>query len=189
MVKQEKRAIKVAAKKERFETGKYNFIERVGLVFKFIFSPITKLNEVIKNGLNKRLKEREARLIINKKEKDHKLFLKSIAEEDRREKELFDVEKRIEKERQEVELLRKEKAVKDDQKKKKLDKELQKIEKEKAEIKAQEEQEKLEEDAKNNEEVIEEKEIEELKSDDQVEEKQEEIVEKSPPKKSSKTKK
>lgn len=143
MIKAEKKAIKKAAKIKRAETGKYNFGERVGLIFKFIFSPFSKLNYVIKTGLNKRLKERESRLVIKKKERDHKDFLKSIAEEDRREKDLSDVEKRIDKERAELELLRAEKQKEAELKKQKLEKNLKKIEKEKAQIEAEKAEEEL----------------------------------------------
>ncbi|BCR36005.1 hypothetical protein [Mariniplasma anaerobium] len=103
MIKEEKKAQKLQAKIERFNTGKYNFIERVGLVFKFIFSPFSKLNYIIKKGLNKRLKEREVKLKLMKKEREHTAFLKSIAEDDRRDKELFDLENKIALERSEIE--------------------------------------------------------------------------------------
>lgn len=102
MAKDRRKAAKNAAKKQRFETGKYNFIERVGLVFKFLFSPVYKLNYMIKRGLNKRLKEREVRLIMNHKEREHSAFLKSISEEDRRERELMELEDKIAKERKEM---------------------------------------------------------------------------------------
>jgi hypothetical protein len=103
MIKDEKKAARLKAKIERFDTGKYNFMERLGLVFKFIFSPFSKLNYVIKKGLNKRLKEREVKLKLLKKEREHTAFLKSVAEDDRREKELLDLETKIAKERQEIE--------------------------------------------------------------------------------------
>lgn len=103
IVKDENKAIKKAAKIKRFETGKYNFPERVGLVFKFIFSPCAKLNRIIKEGLNKKLREREARLKVKRKEEEHKAFLKSIAIEDKREKEMLDLQNRIDEERKTIE--------------------------------------------------------------------------------------
>ncbi len=134
IIKTEKKSIEKTEKIKRAETGNYNFFERVVLIFKFIFSPFTKLNYAIKTGLNKRLKERESRIIVKKKELEHKAFLKSIAEEDRREKDLSDVEKRIEKERQEFEKLRNENQKEAALKKQKLEKKLKNIEKEKAKI-------------------------------------------------------
>lgn len=103
IVKDENKAIKKAAKIKRFETGKYNLAERIGLVFKFIFSPCAKLNRLIKEGLNKKLKEREARLKVKRKEEEHKAFLKSIAIEDKREKEMLDLQNRIDAEREAIE--------------------------------------------------------------------------------------
>ncbi|MFA5470917.1 MAG: hypothetical protein WC219_02615 [Acholeplasmataceae bacterium] len=177
MIKEEKKAIKKAAKIKRSETGKYNFIERVGLIFKFIFSPISKLNYIIKTGLNKRLKERESRLVIKKKERDHKEFLKSIAEEDRREKDLSDVEKRIEKERAELEHLQAEKKKEAELEKQKLEQKLKKIEKEKAQIEA----EKIEENNVESSEIVDENEVKMdeniAEQDVQIEEKTEEKVE------------
>jgi hypothetical protein len=91
----EKLEAKKAAKKLRFEAGKYNFIERTGLVFSFIFSPITKLYTMIQRGVNKRLKRREVRLEIKAKENKHKDEMQEVFNEQRREEILLQTEKRI----------------------------------------------------------------------------------------------
>lgn len=138
MIKEEKKAQRIKAKSVRFDTGKYNFNERFGLVLKFIFSPFSKLNYIIKKGLNKRLKEREVRLKLIKKEREHTAFLKSIAEDDRREKELLELENKIALERKEIEKQQQEKHEKFLIEKRKLAEEMAKLE-------AQKEQEKQEE--------------------------------------------
>ncbi len=176
MIKAEKKALKKAAKIKRAETGKYNLCERICLVLKFIFSPFAKLNYIIKTGVNKRLKERESRIIIKKKERDHKEFLKSIAEEDRREKELTDVEKRIIKETEEINKMRAEKQKNDEIEKQKLAKKLEELEKEKAKI-----------EAENTEQPIEKTEDSAEKTDGNVD-KKEDITEKKTTKKVSKSK-
>lgn len=139
IIKAENTAIKKEAKRKRFETGNYNFWERVGLVFKFIFSPFSKLNRAIKKGLNKKLKVREAKLKMKRKEDDHKTFLKSIAEDDRREKELLDLENKIALERKEIEKQQQEKHRLNELKKQQLLNEMAKIEKQKLEQKAHDE--------------------------------------------------
>jgi hypothetical protein len=168
MIKEEKKSQKIQAKKERFDTGKYNLSERIGLVFKFIFSPFSKLNYMIKRGLNKRLKEREVRLKLMKKERDHNAFLKSIAEDDRREKELLNLENRIALERKEVEKQQQEKHEKFLVEKKRLADEM-------AELEAQKEQEKQE----NHEEEIEDKKADyESKKAENLSNENEELTEK-----------
>lgn len=128
MIKDEKKAYKKEAKKVRFDTGKYNLLERLGLVFKFIFSPFTKLNYIIKKGLNKRLKNREFKLQMIKKEQEHKAFLKSVAEDDRREKEILDLENKIAIERKEIEKQQLEKQQKHLLEIKKIEEEMHKFE-------------------------------------------------------------
>lgn len=59
--KANKKAIKKALKEERFETGNYNFWERVGLVLKLFGRPFYKLNLRIKRKTNNALRESEVR--------------------------------------------------------------------------------------------------------------------------------
>ncbi len=59
--KEAKKARKLAAKKERFETGTYNFWERTGLFIKLLFRPFYKLGLKIKHRTNLTLKEAEVR--------------------------------------------------------------------------------------------------------------------------------
>lgn len=168
MIKDEKKAGKLKAKKERFDTGKYNLIERIGLVLKFIFAPFSKLNYMIKKGLNKRLKEREVRLKLMKKEREHTAFLKSVAEDDRREKELLDLENRIAKERSEIEKQQQEKHEKFLVEKKRLADEM-------AELEAQKEQEKNKE---YEEEIADKKAEYEAKKEEKSIEEEEKLVKK-----------
>jgi hypothetical protein len=176
MIKDEKKAARLKAKIERFDTGKYNFMERLGLVFKFIFSPFSKLNYVIKKGLNKRLKEREVKLKLLKKEREHTAFLKSVAEDDRREKELLDLETKIAKERQEIEKQQQQKHAKFLVEKKKLSEEIAKLEAQK-ELERQVETEDKSESFESK--MDEEKEVESDKKDEKTREiNDEKVVEK-----------
>jgi hypothetical protein len=176
MIKDEKKAARLKAKIERFDTGKYNFMERLGLVFKFIFSPFSKLNYVIKKGLNKRLKEREVKLKLLKKEREHTAFLKSVAEDDRREKELLDLETKIAKERQEIEKQQQQKHEKFLVEKKKLSEEIAKLEAQK-ELERQVETEDKSESFESK--MDEEKEVESDKKDEKTREiNDEKVVEK-----------
>ncbi len=59
--KANKKALKKAAKEERFETGNYNFWERVGLVLKLFGRPFYKLNLLVKRKTNNALRESEVR--------------------------------------------------------------------------------------------------------------------------------
>lgn len=95
ILKVERRNRKIEEKKVRFETGQYLFFERIGLVFKFIFSPFTKLSRAIKTGLNKRLKNREVKLEIKEKEKKHKEEMQQVFDEQRREEMILQTEKKI----------------------------------------------------------------------------------------------
>lgn len=67
VIKLENKALKQERKKIRYQTGNYNFIERMGLVLKWIFSPLVKLNRFFKKKINSGLKKREERL-RNRKE-------------------------------------------------------------------------------------------------------------------------
>ena len=59
--KEANKARKLAAKKERFETGTYNAWERTGLFIKLLFRPFYKLGLKIKHRTNLTLKESEVR--------------------------------------------------------------------------------------------------------------------------------
>ena len=62
-VKDIKKANKLKAKKERFETGNYNARERTGLFIKLLFRPFYKLHQKVKHKTNITLKESEVRRI------------------------------------------------------------------------------------------------------------------------------
>lgn len=59
--KENKKADKRAAKKERFETGNYRFYERFGLIIKLFFRPFYKLGQKMSRSTNSALKESELR--------------------------------------------------------------------------------------------------------------------------------
>lgn len=59
--KANRKALRKALKEERFETGNYNFWERVGLVLKLFGRPFYKLNLKIKRKTNNALRESEVR--------------------------------------------------------------------------------------------------------------------------------
>ncbi|NLN50178.1 MAG: hypothetical protein GX149_00945 [Acholeplasmataceae bacterium] len=61
--KANKKQAKKEAKAKRFETGNYNFGERVGLIFKLFFRPFYKLAQKMRLSTNRTLKESEIRRI------------------------------------------------------------------------------------------------------------------------------
>lgn len=135
ILKQEKIEATKEEKRVRFETGQYNFFERLGLVFKVIFSPFTKLSKAIKKSTNRRLKMREERLVFKKIEEAHQLEMKEIAEEERREEERSNLEKKLYEERKNANiearkaaLARKELARKQQEELKKAEEELKREE-------------------------------------------------------------
>lgn len=72
-INEEIRLAKQIARTQRFETGNYNFWERVGLVLAFIFSPFYKLFKFIARKTNEAMKRRQARLAAKRKiEAEHK---------------------------------------------------------------------------------------------------------------------
>lgn len=117
VLKLERKAARIEAKRVRFETGNYKFFERIGLVFSVLWSPFRRAFKAIRLGLNRKLKLREERLELKKKELEHQMMLKEVAEEERREDERAKLEKRLmeEKKKANIEarkaaLLRKEEA-------------------------------------------------------------------------------
>jgi len=95
ILKEEKNAKKAEDKKVRYETGNYLLFERIGLIFKYLFSPFTKLSRAIKSGLNKQLRNREVKLEIKEKEKKHKQEMQQVFDEQRREEMILQTEKKI----------------------------------------------------------------------------------------------
>lgn len=95
IIKAEKKATRKEEKRIRFETGHYRFFERLGLIIQFIFSPFSKLFKSIRGGLNRKLKARQERLILKKKEMEHQTLMREVAEEEKREQELAELEKRL----------------------------------------------------------------------------------------------
>jgi hypothetical protein len=138
ILKAEKKALKKEEKIQRFETGHYRFFERLGLIIALIFSPITKLFRSIKTGINRKLKRRELRLELKRKEQEHQTMLREIAEEERREEERSNQEKRLMEEK----------------KKANIDARLAALKRKEEERKAQEELRKSEEELKTTEEEI-----------------------------------
>ncbi len=166
ILKAEKKALKKEEKIQRFETGHYRFFERLGLIIALIFSPITKLFRSIKTGINRKLKRRELRLELKRKEQEHQTMLREIAEEERREEERSNQEKRLMEEK----------------KKANIDARLAALKRKEEERKAQEELRKSEEELKTTEEEIKVAEAEASLHDEknpvvETEENQEEIVE------------
>ena len=166
ILKAEKKALKKEEKKQRFETGHYLFFERLGLIIALIFSPITKLFRSIKTGINRKLKKRELRLELKRKEQEHQTMLREIAEEERREEERSNQEKHLMEEK----------------KKANIDARLAALKRKEEERKAQEELRKSEEELKTTEEEIKiakaEAELHDEKNQViETEENQEEIVE------------
>ncbi|MDI6452013.1 hypothetical protein [Peloplasma aerotolerans] len=99
IMRTERKLARKEAKRERFESGNYLFFERIGLAFKFIFSPITKGVRAFRVWTNRKFKEREVRVEIRKKEKKHQIEMQLLADEERHEKEMVEVEARINEER------------------------------------------------------------------------------------------
>lgn len=100
VIQQEKKMARIEAKRVRFETGNYRFFERIGLVFAVLWSPFRKGFRAIRVGLNRKLKLREERLELKKKELEHQLMLREVADEERREEERAKLEKRLMEEKQ-----------------------------------------------------------------------------------------
>ncbi len=60
-LKKIKKQARKDAKAKRFETGNYNFFERVGLIIRLFFRPLYKLFQLMKRSTNRSLKEIEVR--------------------------------------------------------------------------------------------------------------------------------
>lgn len=130
ILKDEKKAYKKELKRERFETGNYRIFERVGLVFKWIFSPFVKLYLSIAKGVNRRLKEREIKQDLKRKEREHQDMLREVALDEKREQERADLEKRIKEEQLKANLEARKQALKRKEEARKLEDELKKSEEE-----------------------------------------------------------
>lgn len=206
IIRAEQKAQKIEDKKVRLETGHYHFFERLGLVFKVIFSPLTKLFRSMRTGLNRKLKRREERLELKKKEMEHQAMLKEVAEEERREEEKSKLEKRLMEEKKKANvdariaaLKRKEEARKAEEDLKKSEEELKNAEAEmtlaEAEAALHKDVETLSEEEKDNRE-LDENQVEKSnhddfmieKNDEDVEMQQQEPVKKTTIKKSKNTK-
>jgi len=104
IMKREKKAARLEARNVRFETGNYWFFERVGLVFKWMFSPIYKGFRATKNVMNRKLKDREAKLEIKNLERAHQKEMRDLMDQERHEFLKVETEKRILEERQHAEV-------------------------------------------------------------------------------------
>ncbi len=100
VIKVEKKSARIEAKRVRFEMGNYRLLERIGLIFSVLWSPFRKAFKGIRLGLNRKLKLREERLELKKKEFEHQQMLREVAEEERREDERAKLEKRLMEEKQ-----------------------------------------------------------------------------------------
>ncbi|MFA7589014.1 MAG: hypothetical protein WCY22_01505 [Acholeplasmataceae bacterium] len=141
ILKAEIKAEKLAAKKVRYETGKYRFNERVGLVIKAIFSPLSSLFRIIRQGINRKLKNREFKLELKKESRQLKREMLHVEDEKRNqemrekhEEELRLERIRLEEERQKLEKEHQER-VRLEEERIKAEKELLAAEKEKIEDK------------------------------------------------------
>ena len=95
VLKNDRKALRIDQKKQRFATGNYRFFERTGLVFEVIFSPFTKLARTMKNNLNRKLRNREVNIEILNIEKKHKQEMQDMFDEARRENQKLETEKKI----------------------------------------------------------------------------------------------
>ena len=132
IMKKERKAARIEAKKVRFETGNYRFFERVGLVFKWLFSPIGKTYRASNRWMNRQLKDRESKLEIKSLERKHQKEMRDLMDQERHEFLKVETEKRILEERKNAEIearqnafLRREELDKIAQEQKKADEENQ----------------------------------------------------------------
>lgn len=192
IIKAEQKAKRIEEKRVRFETGHYRFFERIGLIFQVIFSPFTKLFRSIRVGLNRKLKQREERLILKKKEMDHQSMLREVAEEEKREEDRAKLEKRLfeEKKKANIEarmaaLKRKEEARIQEEQLRKSEEEMKLAEAEAAlhesEVQLKKEQQQEVQNEEQNENIEEKQDLEKDEPfEESLEEKREEIVETKP---------
>lgn len=131
LIKAELKAARIEAKKNRFETGQYRFSERVVLVIQFIFSPFTKLFRSIRKGLNHKLRLRQERLVLKKKEMEHQAMMRKLAEEEKREEERAELEKRLFEEKKQANIEARMAALKRKEEARKQEEQLIKAEEEK----------------------------------------------------------
>lgn len=129
ILKDEIKTEKLAAKKVRYETGRYRFDERVGLVIKAIFSPLSSLFRIIRQGVNRKLKNRELKLQLKKEERQQKREMLDIEDEKRNQQMRKEHEERLKAERLRIELER-QKLEKEHQERVRLEEEKIRIEKE-----------------------------------------------------------
>ena len=111
IMKSERKAERIEARNVRFETGNYRFLERVGLVFKWMFSPIYKLFRATKNVMNRKLKDRESKLEIKNLERAHQKEMRDLMDQERHEFLKVETEKRILEERQHAEIEARQNAI------------------------------------------------------------------------------
>ncbi|MFA5526719.1 MAG: hypothetical protein WC992_07835 [Acholeplasmataceae bacterium] len=139
ILKKEHQVARKEEKRIRFETGSYNFIERVGLVFAVIFSPLTKLFRTIRKGLNRSLKKREFKNELKRKEMEHQEMLREVAEEEKRESDRSNLEKKLQEEKIKANLEARQKALDRKEEAKRMKEELKRSEEELkiAEVEAQ----------------------------------------------------
>lgn len=130
ILKDEKKAYKKHAKEERYATGDYRFFERVGLLFAWLFSPFNKLSKSVARRLNRRLKEREIRQELKRKEREHQDILREVALEEKHDQARAQLEKRIKEEQKNANIEARKQALKRKEEARKLEDELKKSEEE-----------------------------------------------------------
>ena len=111
IMKSERKAERIEARNVRFETGNYRFFERVGLVVKWMFSPIYKAFRGTKNFMNRKLKDRESKLEIKNLERAHQKEMRDLMDQERHEFLKVETEKRILEERQHAEVEARQNAI------------------------------------------------------------------------------
>ena len=131
IMKRERKAARIEARNVRFETGNYRFFERVGLIIKWMFSPIYKLCRATKNTMNRKLKDRESKLEIKNLERAHQKEMRDLMDQERHEFLKVETEKRILEERQNTEVEARQNAIERREQLAKIAEEQEKVDEEK----------------------------------------------------------
>ena len=111
IMRRERKAARLEARRVRYETGNYWFFERVGLVIKWVFSPISKLFRGTNKWMNRRLKDRESKLEIKALERKHNKEMRDLMDAERHEFLKVETEKRILEERNHAEVEARQNAI------------------------------------------------------------------------------
>ena len=137
IMRRERKAARLEARRVRYETGNYWFFERVGLVIKWIFSPISKTFRGTNKWMNRRLKDRESKLEIKALERKHKKEMRDLMDAERHEFLKVETEKRILEERKHAEIEARQNAIQRREELREIAEEQKNIEEQKENTKAE----------------------------------------------------